>query len=76
MKLVEKLLIKFESKPLVGDTYKKLKDMSLIALKGYARKVGMTNLSDLTDEETALDEIMGFLYDDNWERDLMKLGVL
>lgn len=68
-----------ESKPNEVETYKKIKDFNIKALKGYARKIKLDdeliNQRNI-DKEILIDEIMGFLYDDNWERALINAGVL
>ena len=56
--------------------YNKLNGMSLMGLKGFARRIHLSNLLDLTDEETAMDEIMGFLFGEEWEITLMNQGVI
>jgi len=67
-----------EGKPSTEDTYKKIKDLSVTALKGYARRVGLPSdvIRDIKDIDSGIDEIMGYLYDDSWESDLLKQGVL
>jgi len=64
----------FESKPDVLVTFKKIKDFNLKALKGYARKVGAP--TDFKHKELALDEIMGYLYNDDWLQDVMDAGLV
>ena len=64
----------FEAKPDVLVTFKKIKDFNLKALKGYARKVGAP--TDFKHEEIALDEIMGYLYTDEWLQDVMDAGLV
>tara|TARA_R110001599_G_scaffold75912_3_gene207949 strand:- start:7515 stop:8477 length:963 start_codon:yes stop_codon:yes gene_type:complete len=65
-----------ESKPATADTYRKIKDFNLKALKGFARKVGLPGdvVDGIKDTESGIDEIMGHLYDDNWLIDIMKQG--
>ncbi len=68
-----------ESKPKVVDTYEKLKDLNLLALKGYARRVGLSSeiIRDFKHEEMALDEIMDFLYTNkDWLKELMDSNVI
>ena len=66
-----------DARPTEVDIYKKIKDFSLIALKGYARAIKMPReLVDQrgADEDTIIDEIMGYLFDDDWERKLLSTG--
>ena len=64
------------SRPSAKQTYVKIKDLSIMGLKGYARRIGMT--ADMIDHDAdvdfMIDEIMGFLYDDDWERNLVTTG--
>jgi len=65
------------SQPSEVEVYGKIKDWSLVALKGYARRIKMPReLVDQrnADEDTMIDEIMGYLFDDDWEMKLIKAG--
>ena len=68
----------FESKPDVLVTFKKIKDFNLKALKGYARKIKVPTevVQSFKHEELALDEIMGYLYTDEWLQDVMDAGLV
>jgi|TARA_Y100000310_G_scaffold1414_1_gene1884 hypothetical protein len=68
-----------EGKPSEKETYLKIKDWDALALQGYAKRIGLGNdvISPIKkNSEALIDEIMGFLYDDNWVKVLMKQGVL
>ena len=64
-------------RPTEVEIYKKIKDLSLIALKGYARRIKMDREvidQHNADEDTLIDEIMGYLFDDDWEMKLIQAG--
>lgn len=63
--------------PDVEETWNKIKGWGLKALKGYARRVGMPDEivdGGYRDAEPLRDEIMGHLYGDDWERELLQRG--
>ena len=62
-----------ESKPSIADTYNKIKDFNLKALTGFARKsrVPEDAFKGRKNTELMIDEIMGYLYNDDWLQDLM-----
>ena len=65
------------NKPTEVEMYNKIKGWNISALKGYARRIGLMShyqINHDADEEMMIDEIMGFLYDDNWERVVMSTG--
>jgi hypothetical protein len=65
-------------KPTEVETFKKIKDMSLKALKGYARRIKMSDeiVDDFKHQDLAIDEIMGYLYDDDWIDKIMAAGLV
>jgi hypothetical protein len=63
----------------ITDTYLKIKDWDARALAGYARRVGLPDevVNPIRrDSSGLLDEILGYLFDDDWEINLMNAGVL
>ncbi len=67
-----------ESKPSEVETFQKIEHWDLRALKGYARKIGLPQeiIKQVSESDVLLDEIMGYLYDDDWLIKLMKAGVV
>jgi len=74
-------------KPPIEVTWRKVKSLSFLALKGLIRKYNFPGASDILrdtpsnstnpdDREKLRDEIMGALYGDWWERDLLRKGLL
>ena len=70
-----------EGKPSLTDTYNKIKDFDIKALMGYARKIGLDD--EIVDPykrskntELLMDEILGYLFDDNWEMELINKKVI
>lgn len=63
------------NKPSAQRTYNDIKDWGITGLQGYAHRIGMTDdMIRGADAEMMMDEIMGFLYDDNWEQEVMDAG--
>jgi len=67
--------------PSVVEAYEKLKSMSITGLAGYARRIGLEQeivrpLVRKDNSEELVDEIMGFMFDDSWEQQLMSAGAL
>ena len=70
-----------EGKPSVEDTYNKIKDFDIKALMGYARKIGLEDeiidpFKRSKNDELLMDEILCYLYGDDWEMELIRKGVL
>ena len=67
--------------PTAVETYNKIKNFPLRALLGFGRRIGLPQevlrpLGRTNDTESLIDEIMGFLHGDDWERALMRARVL
>ena len=67
-----------ESKPTEVETFQKIQDWDIKALKGYSRKIGLSQeiIRGAGEPDVLIDEIMGYLYDDDWLVKLMKAGVV
>jgi len=77
--LLEELNRTDESKPSLEDTFQKIKDWDAKALAGFARKAGLPD--DVVDpikrdSETLMAEILGHLYGEDWEYELINKGLL
>ncbi len=61
-----------EGKPSSAETYKKIKGWNLKALMGFAKKSGVSKdaYHNRNNEELLIDEIMGYLYGEDWYEDI------
>ncbi len=65
-----------EGKPSSSETYKKIKDWNLKALMGFAKKSGVPKDAyyNRNNEELLIDEIMDYLYGEDWYEDITEFA--